>query len=220
MIEREQILRFRGWAGALAERRSDVTLARRPHIVAGRVVVPGMTTMTRLSDLTGDYVLDSTRTRIGFIARHTMATKVRGQFDAVAGHAHLDGDDPAMSTVDLRIGAKSIQTGNRRRDAPLRGKFLDVDRYPAITFSSSKVERLGETRFGVTGDLTVRGVTRPVTVGVELTGVENTPTGSARVSFTGSATINRKDWGVRWNAAIGLVSKAVDLRFDVVVVAS
>ena len=174
-----------------------------------------MTTMTKLSELTGDYILDTAYTRIGFVARHTMATKVRGQFDEFEGITHLDGDDPSKSSAELTIQAKSIQTRNQQRDQALRSKFLDMDNQPAITFTSTGVEQVDETNFKVTGDLTIRGVIKPVTVDFELTGAKTDPWGTFRVGFEGSVTINRKDWGVNWNAATGMVSKKVTLEFDV-----
>ncbi|MFE3454263.1 YceI family protein [Nonomuraea sp. NPDC059194] len=171
-----------------------------------------MTTTTRLSELTGDYVLDTARTRIGFVARHTMATKVRGQFDEFEGGVHLDGDDPSKSGAELTIQAKSIQTRNQRRDDQLRSRFLDVDDNATITFTSTGVEQVDATTFKVSGNLTIRGVTKPVTVDFEVTGEEN----GCRVGFAGSVVINRKDWGVNWNAATGvLVSEKVTLEFDV-----
>lgn len=174
-----------------------------------------MTTTTKPSELTGDYVLDTAHTRIGFVARHAMATKVRGQFDEFEGSAHLDGDDPSKSSAELTIQANSLQTRNQQRDEHLRSKFLDMDNHPTITFTSTGVEQVDETKFKVTGDLTIRGVTKPVTVDFELTGAEN-PSGTFRVGFEGSVTINRKDWGVNWNAATGvLVSEKVTLEFDV-----
>jgi len=175
-----------------------------------------MTTMTKLSELTGDYILDTAYTRIGFVARHTIATKVRGQFGEFEGSAHLAGDDPPKSSAELTIQAKSIQTRNQQRDEALRSKFLDIDNQPAITFTSTGIEQVSQTSFKVTGDLTIRGVTKPVTVDVELTGSDNDPWGNFRVGFEGSVTINRKEWGVNWNAATGvLVSEKVTLEFDV-----
>jgi polyisoprenoid-binding protein YceI len=175
-----------------------------------------MATTTKPSELTGDYVLDTAHTRIGFVARHAMATKVRGQLDEFEGSAHLDGDDPSKSSGELTIQAKSIQTRNQQRDEQLRSKFLDMDNHPTITFTSIGVGQVDETNFKVTGDLTIRGVTKTVTVDFELTGAENDPSGNFRVGFEGSVTINRKDWGVNWNAATGvLVSEKVTLEFDV-----
>ncbi|TDD57253.1 polyisoprenoid-binding protein [Nonomuraea terrae] len=177
-----------------------------------------MTTTTSLGELTGDYVIDATRTRIGFVGRHTMATRVRGWFDAFEGGAHLDGDDPSKSDAELTIQAGSVRTGDRRRDAHLRGRFLDADGHPAITFASTGVVRAGEV-FRVTGDLTIRGVTRPVTVDFRLTGAGNDPEGGFRVGFAGGVTIDRDDWGVNWNAVTGvLISGKVTLQLEVSVV--
>jgi len=144
-----------------------------------------------------------------------MATKVPGQFGEFEGSAHLDGGDPSKSSAQLTIAARSIQTRNRQRDEVLRSKYLDTGHHPAITFTSTKVEQAGDTTFAVTGDLTIRGVTRPVTVDVELTGARTDPRGTFRVGFQGSAAVNRKDWGVHWNAATGVVGKKVTLEFDV-----
>ncbi|WP_327580460.1 YceI family protein [Nonomuraea sp. NBC_00507] len=175
-----------------------------------------MTTTTELGELTGDYLLDTAHTRIGFVARHTMATRVRGQFEEFEGSARLDGDDPSKSSARLTIQAKSLQTRNRQRDDQLRSTFLDTDDHPAITFTSTQVRQVDGTAFKVTGDLTIRGVTKPVTVDFELTRAANDPRGAFRVGFQGSVTINRMDWGVNWNAATGvLVSQKVTLEFDV-----
>lgn len=178
-----------------------------------------MTTTTALTELAGDYVLDAARSRTGFVARHTMGTRVRGHFESFEGSAHLDGDDPSRSSAELTIQAASIQTHNPKRDDPLRAKFLDAEAHPYITFLSTRVAQVDGTRFKVAGDLTVRGVTKPVTVDFELTGAEEDPANGLRVGFRGSVTINRKDWGVNWNAATGvMVGAKVTLEFDVAVV--
>ncbi|MFD9903235.1 YceI family protein [Streptomyces sp. NPDC059063] len=175
-----------------------------------------MSTTTRPGELAGDYVLDTAHTRIGFVARHTMGTKVRGQFDAFEGSAHLDGDRPSQSGAQLTIRATSIQTHHQQRDDQLRATFLHTDDHPYITFTSTRVEPSDETHFKVTGDLTLHGVTHPITVDVELTGAEHDPRGFFRVDLKGTATINRKDWGVNWNAATAvLVSPKVTLEFDI-----
>ena len=179
-----------------------------------------MTTTTKLSELTGDYVLDAARTRIGFAAR-AMVTKVRGQFGEFEGRVHLDGNDPSKSSAQLTIQAGSIQTRIQQRDDHLRSNFLDTGHHPAITFTSTRTEQAGETSFKVTGDLTIRGVTKPVTVDFELTGAVTDPWGNFRVGFEGTVTINRKDWGVNWRAVSGgglLVSERVTLEFDVAAV--
>ncbi|MET9759319.1 YceI family protein [Streptomyces sp. NPDC006372] len=175
-----------------------------------------MTTTTTLGELTGDYVLDTARTRIGFTARAAMISKVHGLFEAFEGSARLDGDSPSKSGVRLTIRARSVQTRNRKRDDHLRsGDFLDAGAHPALTFTSTRVERVGGTGFKVTGDLTVRGVTRPVTVDFELTGAGD-ERGGFRVGFTGRTTIDREEWGV--SGGRGLVGRKVTLEFDVTAV--
>ncbi|MFD5156466.1 YceI family protein [Streptomyces hawaiiensis] len=173
-----------------------------------------MTTATALGELTGDYVLDTARTRIGFTARAALVGKVRGRFEAFEGSARLDGGSPSESAVRLTIRAASVQTRNRRRDEHLRsGDFLDADTHPALGFVSTRVEQTGGTRFQVTGDLTVRGVTRRVTVDVELTDAGRDPQGAFRVAFTGRTVIDRGAWGV--SGARGMVGRKVTLEFDV-----
>ncbi|WP_327092157.1 YceI family protein [Nonomuraea sp. NBC_01738] len=167
--------------------------------------------MITLTALTGDYTLDQARTRIGFLARHTIGPAVPGRFDRFAGSAHLDGDDPARSSAELTIQAAGIDTRNAQRDGYLRGKYLNAAAHPAITFTSTGVRQAGQTTFDLTGDLTIRGVTRPITVTLELTGADDT-----RVTLTGGATLNRKDWGVHWAAAAGLVATSVRLDLDLV----
>lgn len=182
-----------------------------------------MTTAATLSTLTGDYIIDSAHTQIGFVARHAMITRVRGQFDEFEGSVHLDGDDPSRSSAQVTILATSIRSHNETRDEHLRGsEFLDVANHPTITFASSAVELVDGSTFAVTGDLTIRGVTRPVTVEFALTGAETDPWGTFRVGFEGSATITRKDWGVSWNTVLDsggvLISEKVTLELDIAIV--
>jgi hypothetical protein len=110
-----------------------------------------MTIMTKPSDLTGDYVLDTAHTRIGFVGRYTMATKVRGQFDEFGGSAHLDGDDPSESSAELTIHAKSIQTRNQQRDEQLRSKFLDTGPARRCCFPWSRAAFARPGRLGAGG---------------------------------------------------------------------
>lgn len=173
-----------------------------------------MTTTTQLSALTGDYDLDTARTHIGFTARAAVISKVRGQFDAFEGTAHLDGDVPSRSTVRLTIRSTSVQTRNRKRDDHLRGEdFLAASDHPTITFVSTRVEQIEGTSFEVTGNLTIRGTAKPVTVTLRLTDADTGPRATDRVRFTGTATVSRKDWGV--SGAAGLVGEKVTLTFDV-----
>lgn len=178
------------------------------------------TISTDLTALTGDYTLDVAHSRIGFSARHAMITKVRGAFNEFDGHATLDAADPTKSTVAVTIKAESIDTRNAQRDAHLRSNdFLDLAAYPEITFVSTVVEPLGDDTYRVTGDLTIRGVTKPVSIDLEFTGSAVDPFGNARVGFEGSTVINRKDWGVNFNAALEaggvLVSEAITLEFEI-----
>ena len=177
-------------------------------------------TQTELDRITGDYTIDAAHTRIGFQARHEMVTKVRGHFSDVEGSFHLDPAHPENSSATVTIQAKSIDTGNADRDAHLRSNdFFAMDEYPEIEFVSTSAERVDDTGFKLTGDLSIRGVTRPVTIEFEYNGVETDPWGNTRVGFEGSTEVNRKDWGVSWNAALDsggvLVSDKVKLEFDV-----
>jgi len=173
-----------------------------------------------LSQLTGDYTLDPAHTRIGFVARHAMVTKVRGAFNEFTGTAHLDGADSTKSTANVTIKAASVDTRNADRDAHLRSNdFFSMEEYPEIIFASTAVERIDSANYRVTGDLTIKGVTKPVTIDFEYTGAVNDPWGNLRVGFEGSVVINRKDWGVNWNATLEaggiLVSEKVTLEFEV-----
>jgi polyisoprenoid-binding protein YceI len=155
--------------------------------------------MTTLTALTGDYVLDPGRTRIGFVARHRMATRVRGHFDVFEGAVHLNGADPGASTAWLTIRADSITTGSRGRDTQLRKTFLSTGEHPVITFVATAVERTSSVTFAVTGDLTIRGVTHPLTVPFTLTEAD------PDVAFTATVPIDRSHWQVNWNTATTLL---------------
>ena len=174
---------------------------------------------TAIDDITGDYTLDVSHSRLGFVARHAMVTKVRGQFGAFTGTARIDEANPSASKVDLSIDVASIETGSADRDGHLKsGDFFDAETYPTITFASTKVERDGND-WAITGDLTIKDVTKSVTIDFEQTGSAQDPFGNVRVGFEGETTINRKDWGLTWNAALEtggvLVSEKIKLEFDV-----
>jgi polyisoprenoid-binding protein YceI len=178
-----------------------------------------------VDDLSGDYTLDVTHTRIGFSARHAMVTTVRGQFAEFEGTAHIDTADPASSSAKVTIAVGSITTGNADRDGHLRSAdFFDVETFPEIGFVATDVARVDAATWQVTGDLTIKGVTNPVTVEFESTGSARDPFGNLRVGFEGAATINRKDWGLTWNAALEtggvLVSEKIKLEFDVSAIAT
>ncbi|WP_411284678.1 YceI family protein [Lapillicoccus sp.] len=170
-------------------------------------------------DLTGDYTIDPSHTRLGFSARHAMVTTVRGAFPEFTGTAHVDAADPAASTVALSISVASVDTGSADRNGHLvSGDFFDVETHPTLTFTSTKVEREGDD-WAITGDLVIKGTSRPVTIDFEFTGTATDPFGNQRAGFEGSTTINRKDWGLTWNAALEtggvLVSEKIKLEFDI-----
>ena len=175
---------------------------------------------TAASSLTGTYAIDPTHSRIGFVARHAMVTKVRGSFNEFEGSGYFDATDPSNSTAQLTIAAASIDTRNADRDAHLRSNdFFDMETYPEITFASTAVEQVDDTSYRVTGDLTIKGTTKPVTVDFEYTGTAIDPYQNQRIGLEGRTTVNRKDWGVSWNAALDaggvLVSEKVTLEFEV-----
>jgi polyisoprenoid-binding protein YceI len=178
------------------------------------------TSPATLADLSGTYVLDPAHTRIGFVARHAMVTKVRGQFTDFEGSGVVDASDFTKSTVTVTIQAASIDTRNEQRDTHLRSNdFLAMEEYPQITFTSTGIQQTGPTSVELTGDLTVRGVTNAVTIPFEFEGAATDPFGNLRVGFEGSVVINRKDYGVTWNVALEtggvLVSDKVTLEFEI-----
>jgi len=172
-----------------------------------------------LEDISGDYTLDPAHTRLGFSARHAMVATVRGAFKDFSGTAHVDTADPSKSWVKVTINANSIDTGNEQRNAHLlSGDFFESEQFPEITFTSTDVQRDGD-EWTITGDLTIKGVTHPVTVPFEYTGSAKDPFGNVRIGFEGGTSILRKDWGLTWNAALEtggvLVSDKIKLEFDV-----
>jgi polyisoprenoid-binding protein YceI len=173
-----------------------------------------------ISDLSGQYVIDPAHTRIGFVARHAMVTKVRGAFNEFEGSAVIDGSDFTKSTGQLIIQATSIDTRNEQRDAHLRSNdFLAMEQYPQITFSATDVRQTGAATLELTGDLTIRGVTNTITIPFQFEGAATDPFGNLRVGFEGSTVINRKDYGITWNAPLEtggvLVSDKITLEFEV-----
>jgi polyisoprenoid-binding protein YceI len=181
------------------------------------------TTTQALGTLTGDYTLDAAHSRVGFVARHAMVTKVRGLFKQIDGTIHLDAENPSRSSAQVTVQVASIDTQQPDRDAHLRGAdFFDVERFPTITFASTSAEAVGDDHYQLTGDLTIRGVTRPVTLDLELTGAVRDPFGMVRVGFEGGVAVNRRDFGLGWNMALDtgglLVSEKVTIELDVAAV--
>ncbi|MEV5339986.1 YceI family protein [Streptomyces sp. NPDC052676] len=173
-----------------------------------------------LATLTGDYTIDAAHTTIGFTARHAMVTNVKGKFLDFSGSLHLDGTDPSKSSASIDVKMDSIDTGNADRDGHLKSAdFFKTDQFPTMTFRSTKAESLGGDDYRITGDLSILGVTKPITIDLEFNGAAKDPFGNERVGFEGKATILRSEWGLTWNAALEtggfLVSDKIKLNFDV-----
>lgn len=178
-----------------------------------------MTTAT-ISSLTGTYTIDPSHSQIGFGARHAMVTKVRGQFNEFTGTGFFNAENPAASTIEVTIQAKSINTNNVDRDAHLRSNdFFSMDEFPLITFASTAFSKADAETYSVTGDLTIKGITKSITIDLDYTGAAVDPYGNQRMGFEGKTTINRKDWGVNWNAALEaggvLVGEKITLEFEI-----
>jgi polyisoprenoid-binding protein YceI len=176
--------------------------------------------MTSIKDLTGTYALDPSHTRLGFVTRHAMITKVRGSFDTFEGSGVIDGEDVAKSHATVTIQSASINTNNGDRDNHLRsGDFFGAETYPTITFTSTAVALKDESTFEVTGDLAIKDTTRPVTIALEFTGAATDPFGNQRIGLEGSTVISRADWGITWNAALEaggvLVSDKITLELEI-----
>ncbi|MGW0914940.1 YceI family protein [Streptomyces sp. NPDC002784] len=170
--------------------------------------------------LTGDYSIDAAHSTLGFVARHAMVTNVKGKFLDFTGSLHLDGSDPARSTASLDVRMDSIDTGSADRDGHLKSAdFFRTDEFPAMTFRSTKAEALGGDDYRITGDLTILGTTRPLTIDLEFNGAAKDPFGNERVGFEGKAEILRSEYGLTWNAALEtggvLVSDRIKLNFDI-----
>jgi polyisoprenoid-binding protein YceI len=167
----------------------------------------------------GTYALDPSHTAVEFVARHLMISKVRGAFTDVSGTVNI-ADRPEDSSVSVSIATASINSGDKTRDGHLASAdFFDVETYPTISFVSTGVAHAGGEKWNVTGDLTVRDVTRPVVLSVEFEGATATPFGDERIGFSASAEVDREDWGLTWNAALEtggvVVGKKVRLEFAV-----
>ncbi len=143
---------------------------------------------------------DPYHTQVEFTAKHLGMMTVRGHFLDVSATGFIDPDHPEASSVEITILAGSIRTHNERRDNDLRSSnLLEVDKYPTITFKSTKVEPAGQDRYTVTGDLTIKGTTRPVTLSVVKYGEFNDPNMGHRIGYSAEGKINRKDFGMTFN---------------------
>lgn len=167
--------------------------------------------------------IDATHSQATFSVRHMMIATVRGQFNVLSGQLNIDEANPANSWVEAEVDASSVDTRDGKRDGHLRSPdFFDVEKYPNITFKSTKVEHIGGSHYKVTGELTIHGVTKLVTFDAEYHGQLKDLYGLQRAAFTGKTTINRKDFGLNWNAALEAggwaVSDAVNIEIDLAAV--
>jgi len=174
--------------------------------------------MSVLSTLpAGTYTIDASHSRVGFSARHAMVTKVRGSFNDYTGSAVVaDG----AATISIDINVASVDTRSADRDGHLQSPdFFDVANFPKLTFSSTSVKDAGSDKLVVEGNLTIKDVTKPITIEFEYSGTAVDPYGNARYGFEGSSDINRKDFGLVWNAALEtggvIVSDNIKLEFEI-----
>jgi len=177
------------------------------------------TPMSDLSALTpGTWNVDPSHSTVGFVARHLMVTKVRGRFTDFGGAITI-AQDPLQSSVQATVQLESVSTGDAGRDGHLRGAdFFDTDNYKTMEFRSTSIERRGGD-YVLNGDLTIKGVTKPVAFELEFDGVSTDPWGNTKAGFTAETEINRKEWGLEWNVALEaggvLVSEKVKIQLDI-----
>ncbi|MGO8885665.1 MAG: YceI family protein [Streptosporangiaceae bacterium] len=168
--------------------------------------------------IAGTWDIDPVHSHIGFVARHLMVSRVRGSFTRFAGQI-VTAPDPLESSATATIDTTSFDTGNETRDADVKGEnFLDVPHYPTMTYQSTAVRPDGDD-YAVTGDLTIRGVTRPVELHVEINGFGPDPYGGTRAGFSATGEISRADYGITVNMALpgggSVVSDKIQLTIDV-----
>lgn len=168
---------------------------------------------------TGTWTLDQAHTSIGFVAKHLMVTKVRGSFTEFEGAVHV-ADNPEDSWAEATIKTASITTGDAKRDGHLNsGDFLEIETHPEMTFRSTSLKHVEDNRYEATGDLTIKGITKPITLDVEYNGVGRSPWGLDVAFFSATGEINREDFGMTWNQALEsggvLVSKKVRIEIEV-----
>ncbi len=169
---------------------------------------------------TNNWNLDLAHSNLGFSVRHMVVSKVRGRFAKYSGAIHLDDDDLTRSVADVTIDAASIDTGVEQRDNHLRSAdFFDVERFPELRFQTKRIEALGEERYRVVGDLTIRDATREVALDVEYGGRGKDPWGNERVGFVARGSLDRKDFGLGWNQVLEaggvLVGDRVEIDIDI-----
>jgi len=167
------------------------------------------------------YQIDSAHTHAQFKVRHLMISNVKGDFDKVTGTVILDDNNPSASSINVTVDVASISTREPQRDAHLKSAdFFDVEKFPTLTFKSTRISRVADGELSMAGDLTIHGVTRPVVFAVEgPTAPGKDPWGNTRMGASATTKINRKDFGLTWNAALEtggiLVGEEVTITLDV-----
>lgn len=164
--------------------------------------------------------IDAAHSGIHFSVRHMVVSKVRGRFAKYSGSIAIDDDDLTRSVVDVTIDAASLDTGVADRDTHLRSAdFFDVEKFPALTFRSKQIEKVGSMKYRVIGDLTIRDVSREVSLDVEYGGRADDPWGNERVGFVAKTSLDRKDFGLTWNQVLEtgglIVGDRIDIDLDV-----
>ncbi|MBM7707010.1 YceI family protein [Chryseomicrobium aureum] len=165
-----------------------------------------------------NFNLDTAHSSIGFSVKHMMVSKVRGNFNEFSANLEGNEQDLTGATIDFTIDVASINTNNTDRDNHLRSAdFFDVENYPSITFKATDIQSKGDDEYKVTGDLTIKDVTKPVTFDVEYEGKGTNPWGQEVVAFSASSKINRKDFGLTWNQTLetGGVLVGEDIKIDI-----
>jgi polyisoprenoid-binding protein YceI len=165
---------------------------------------------------TNNWNIDTVHSGINFSVRHMVVSKVRGRFGKFSGELAIDDDDLTRSSVNVAIEAASIDTGNAQRDGHLRSAdFFDVEAFPELRFRSTRIDKRGDDRYAVVGQLTIRDVTREVSLDVEFGGRARDPWGNERVGFVATASVDRKEFGLRWNQALETGGVLVGDRIDI-----
>jgi len=167
----------------------------------------------------GKFSLDPAHSRVGFVARHLMVSKVRGAFVEKSGTIVI-ADDPTLSQVDVSIVVTSVHTGVDARDNHLRsGDFFEAEAFPTIEFRSTSITPKGGNEFVLAGELTIKGKSLPVELDVEYEGVTTSPWGKQVIGFTATGEIDREDWGMTYNQALEtggvMISKKIKLELEV-----
>jgi polyisoprenoid-binding protein YceI len=167
----------------------------------------------------GTYTIDTSHSAVEFVGRHLGLAKVRGRFTKFGGDIHI-GETPEESSVEVDIDVASVESADARRDEHLRSPdFFNVGEHPSMVFKSTSVSAVDEGTWEVAGDLTIRGVTKPVVLHTEFEGAENTPFGDQRIGFSASTEVNREDWDLGWNVVLEsgglLVGKKIKIELSI-----